>query len=105
MEHISLTGARELTGEYGYCPHKGEEGIGEKASDASSVTDFVGVGGMVLKQPSESISNSASGNGLRRTREFSPPAAVRGSPLLGEPVFDIGVMLAGEVSGRKSPKP
>lgn len=96
-------GARELTGEYGYCPHNGEDGIGENASDANSVTDFVGVGGMVFVKwpesirPSESTSNSANGNGLRRTREVSPPVGV-------ELVFDMGVELlfAEGVSGRKS---
>jgi hypothetical protein len=85
LEAKSLTGPSALTGDNGcipYCPHIGEEeiaeGIGEKASDASSVTDLVGVGGIMLKFPSESINSSARGSGLRRERDDSPPLCVLG---------------------------
>jgi hypothetical protein len=49
IEARSFTGPRPI-GESDcmpYCPHMGDEWTGEKAICASSVTDFVGVGGMV----------------------------------------------------------
>lgn len=49
-------------------PQSGEDGIGEKDIDASSTTDFVGVGGTTdmgaLMFASLSTSNSVRGNGL-----------------------------------------
>mmetsp|Transcript_55068 Transcript_55068/g.87347 ORF Transcript_55068/g.87347 Transcript_55068/m.87347 type:complete len:108 (+) Transcript_55068:523-846(+) len=97
LDAKSPTGPRALTGDspcIPYCPHIGDdgiaEGIGEKASDASSDTDFVGVGGIMLKLPSESTNSSAKGSGLLRERVDSPPVFV----LIVED-FDIGVAQVG----------
>lgn len=110
MEVMSFIGARAPTGDRGcpiYCPHIGDECAGEKASWASSVTDFVGVGGIVPyvgDMPvfaSASITRSSdSGSGLRRGLEESPW-------LLGLGViFDRGVVATVlGVAGRRSTTP
>jgi len=101
----SPTALNVLTGDSGsipYCPHRGDGGIGEKDSEASSVTDFVGVGAMPCESvefPSTSTRSAANGKGLRRWREESPL-------LIGVDVFDIGVDASGEEEvGRKSTEP
>lgn len=87
-------------------PQSGEDGMGENAKEASSVTDFVGVGGTagvgveVLKLPSESMRSSANGRGLRRGFADSAPPPM----LLVGLDLESGVVAVGVV-GRRSTDP
>lgn len=99
---------RVLAGDRGRMPYpqSGDDGIGENANDASSVTDFVGVGGIaatgveVLKLPSESTRSSAKGRGLRRGLPDSPPVLI----LFARLILESGVV-AVCAGGRRSTDP